>query len=309
MRCLPLAGHEVRGLDVAGGDGVDVIASVSSREPVRAAMDGVDAVLHTAALHKPHIGTHSRQDFVETNITGTAVVLEEAVRAGVRMVVCTSTTSVFGTALTPAADQPAAWITEDVAPKPRNIYGVTKLAGEGICEVVFRDHALPIVILRTSRFFPERDDVPERGAAYDDLNLKTAELLYRRADLADVVSAHIAALDRAAALGFGRYIVSATSPFAPDDLARLRGHAPAAVARHHPEFEAVFAERGWRMLADIDRVYVNDRARAELGWEPRHTFGAALAALSRGEDPRSELARTVGAKGYHDGSVGVYTRR
>ena len=94
-----------------------------------------------------------------------------------------------------------------------------------------------------------------------------------------------------------------------EDLEQLRGGAPAAVARHHPEFEALFAARGWRMLPDIDRVYVNDRARAELRWEPRHTFGTALAALSRGEDPRSELARTVGAKGYHDRSVGVYTRR
>ena len=46
-------------------------------------MAGVQAVFHTATLHKPHVATHSRQDFVATNITGTLNLLEEAVAAGV----------------------------------------------------------------------------------------------------------------------------------------------------------------------------------------------------------------------------------
>jgi nucleoside-diphosphate-sugar epimerase len=194
-------------------------------------------------------------------------------------------------------------------PKPRNIYGATKRAAEDMCELIHRDAHLPVVILRTSRFFPEPDDVDERRAAHEDLSLKTSELLYRRVDLEDVVSAHLCALSDAARLGFGRYIISATTPFTRDDRAELRGHAPAVVRRHHPEYEPVYADRGWSMLSDIDRVYVNDLARAELGWEPRHSFGSAVAALARGEDPRSEIARVIGAKGYHDRSVGVYTRR
>jgi hypothetical protein len=62
------------------------------------------------------------------------------------------------------------------------------------------------------------------------------------------------------------------------------------------------------MFPGIDRVYVNARARAELGWQPRYDFRQLLDALSRDEDPRSPLARAVGAKGYHDQSTGVYTR-
>ena len=59
-------------------------------------MAGVDAVVHTATLHKPHVATHTRQDFVDTNITGTLNLLEEAVAAGVSSFVFTSTTSAFG---------------------------------------------------------------------------------------------------------------------------------------------------------------------------------------------------------------------
>ncbi|MGH3322636.1 MAG: hypothetical protein ACRDN9_21165 [Streptosporangiaceae bacterium] len=128
------------------------------------------------------------------------------------------------------------------------------------------------LILRTSRFFPEPDDRDEARAAYDDANLKVNELLYRRVDLEDVVSAHQCALERAPAIGFGRYIVGATTPFTPDDLALLRTDAPAVVWRLFPECEAVYGRRGWRMPASLERVYVNARGRGELGWSPRYDF-------------------------------------
>ena len=81
-------------------------------------------------------------------------------------------------------------------PVPHNIYGATKTAAEDLCELVHRDHGLPCLILRTSRFFPEGDDRDEVRDGYDDLNLKVNELLYRRVDLADVVEAHLLALER-----------------------------------------------------------------------------------------------------------------
>jgi UDP-glucose 4-epimerase len=309
MRRLPEEGYEVRGLDIRPGPFTDVVGTVTDRLTVRSALEGVGAVLHTATLHKPHVGTHNREAFVETNITGTLVLLEEAVAAGVGAFVFTSTTSTFGRALTPGTGDPAAWITEDVVPQPRNVYGVTKVAAEDLCELIHRDHGLPCLILRTSRFFLEPDDAEDRRTTYEDLNLKVCELLYRRVDLEDTVTAHLRAIDRAAEIGFGRYLVTATTPFELGDLPDLRGKAPAVVARRHPDYERVFADRGWSMLRDIERVYVNDRARSDLGWEPRHTFGAAICALADGQDPFSQIARTVGAKGYHDQSVGVYTQR
>jgi nucleoside-diphosphate-sugar epimerase len=223
--------------------------------------------------------------------------------------VFTSTTSAFGRALAPAPGEPAAWITEDVRPLPRNIYGATKVAAEDLCELVHRDHGLPCLILRTSRFFPEGDDRDDVRGGYDDLNVKVNELLYRRVDLEDVVSAHRLAIERAPELGFGRYIISATTPFAPADREALRAAAPAVVRRVVPGYEDVYAQRGWTMFESLERVYDNARAREQLGWAPRYDFATAIEALAAGEDPRSRLALTVGAKGYHPESTGPYTVR
>jgi UDP-glucose 4-epimerase len=297
------------GADRLPGLHTQVVGDLADRAVARRALEGVGAVVHAATLHKPHVGSHSRADFVAANVTATLNLLEEAVAAGVGRFVFTSTTSTFGRALTPESGQPAAWITEDVVPRPRNIYGVTKTAAEELCELVHRDHGLPVVVLRTSRFFPEADDNDERRTAYDDLNLKVNELLYRRVDLDDLVRAHLDALDRAPRIGFGRYIVSATTPFTRADTEALHADAPAVVARLFPDYQEVYARRGWRMLPAIDRVYDNARARHDLGWSPRFDFRHALDRLSRGEDPRSDLARAVGAKGYHAETTGVYTTR
>ena len=262
-------------------------------------MAGVGSVLHTATLHKPHVATHTRQQFVDTNISGTLNLLEAAVRAGVRAFVYTSTTSAFGAALTPPADAPAAWVTEDVVPVSKNIYGATKLAAEDLCQLFHRLQRLPCLVLRTSRFFPEDDDAADARAAYADANLKLNEFLHRRVEIEDVVDAHLLAIERAPALGFGRYIISATTPFTPDDAAALRRDPAAVLRARMPQYEAEYARRGWRMTDSLDRVYDNARARRELGWQPRWNFVALIDRLARGEDYRSPLARAVGRKPYH----------
>jgi len=262
-------------------------------------LQDVKVVFHTATLHKPHVGTHSLQQFVDTNVTGTLNLLEEAVAAGVECFVFTSTTSVFGDALVPPPGTPAAWITEDVRPVPKNIYGVTKAAAEDLCQLFYRNHGLAGIVLRTSRFFPEEDDNPESREAYADDNLKANEYLFRRVALEDAVSAHIAAAGRASAIGFGKYIISATTPFLPEDLPDLRTDAPGVVGRLVPGFAREYERRGWKMSPGIDRVYVNERARTELGWEPKYDFRYVLDRLRAGEGLKGPLAQLVGAKGYH----------
>src|SRR5262249_40013963 len=239
----------------------------------------VDAVLHAATLHKPHVSTHSRHSFVDTNITGTLNLLEEAASARTGSFIFTRTTSAFGRALAPPDGAPAAWVTEDVVPIPKNIYGVTKTAAEDLCELFHRNQRLPILILRTSRFFPEEDDDKQTRQAYEDGNAKANEFLYRRVDLEDVVSAHLLALDKAPLLAFGRYIISATTPFTRDDLFDLRFDAPRVVRRIFPDYEEEYERRGWRMFPGIGRVYVNERARKDLGWLPRYDFRTVLDAL------------------------------
>ena len=299
VRTLRARGDEVRGLDLIEAPGTTTVGSLRDAELVRECARGVDVILHAATLHKPHIATHTRRAFVETNVAGTLNVLAAARECGVGAVVFTSSTSAFGSALRPAPDQPAAWIDESVESVPRNIYGVTKRAAEDLCELFWRSRGLPCVVLRTSRFFPEADDDRERRARYADSNLKVNELLYRRVDLADAVDAHVLAAERAPELGFARYVVSATSPFAPAHLADLRTDPARVVRELYPDQPALYAERDWQMLATIDRVYVNRRAREELGWAPRHDFAHALGCLRRDEDPFSPLTRDVGVKGYH----------
>jgi nucleoside-diphosphate-sugar epimerase len=308
VRILRGQGQEVVGLDVADSPFTTVVGSVNDREVVRRALDGVTRVLHTATLHKPHLGSHRRHDFIDTNVTGALTVLEQAAASGVDSVVFTSSTSAFGRALTPAAGAPAAWITEEVHPRVRNIYGATKIAAEDLCELAARDLGVPVIVLRTARFFPEQDDRDDIREAYDDANVKVNEFLYRRVDLADVVDAHLRAAERAPTIGFGRYIVSATTAFSPADLGDLGVDAPSVFARLFPDIAADYRRWGWRMFPTLDRVYVNDRAREDLGWTPHYDFRAVVELVRAGGNPRSPLADTVGAKGYHPVPTGVYTR-
>ncbi len=315
MRTLRAQGRAAVGIDVAASEHTDVVGSITDRALVERSMRGVDAVLHTATLHKPHVATHTRQEFVDTNVSGTLNLLEAAHANRVRAFIFTSTTSTFGDAMAPAPGDPAVWVDEETIPLAKNIYGATKLAAEDLCRLFARNdspakrnRALPCLILRTSRFFPEPDDDPELRADFADGNIKLNELLYRRADIADLVDAHLLAIERAPAIGFGRYVLSATTPFSRGDRAELRTDAPAVLARHFPRYAATYAARGWHMFPSIGRVYDNALARHELGWQPRYDFARGLDCIARGEDPRSPLAKLIGIKGYHAGAYadGIY---
>lgn len=299
VRTLRERQHEVAGLDLLESAFTTHVGSITDPDFVRACMVGVDFVMHAATLHKPHVATHSRHAFIETNVSGTLNILEAALASGVTGIVFTSSTSAFGAALSPPPGQPAAWITEEVASVPKNIYGVTKTAAESLCELFYRSRGLPAIVLRTSRFFPEADDSPDLRQEYADLNLKMNEYLYRRVDIADIVEAHLLAAERAPDIGFARYIISATTPFRQDHLLRLRSDAPAIVRDLFPDYEETYRQRGWRMFPGIDRVYVNRRAREELGWQPRFDFQYILDRLQHGDPVFSPLVEAVGSKGYH----------
>ncbi|MBR0737256.1 NAD(P)-dependent oxidoreductase [Bradyrhizobium liaoningense] len=300
LRTLHGRRSPVRGVDLKSSAFTDAVGSIVDPGFVRRQMDGISAVIHTATLHKPHVATHTKRDFVDTNVTGTLNLLEAAAAAGVKSFVFTSTTSAFGAQLRPEAGQAAVWVTEDLPPVPKNIYGTTKLMAETLCELFFRERGLPVLVLRTSRFFPEDDDDPAMRSAYTLDNAQANELLYRRLDIADAVSAHLLAAERAPGIGFARYIVSATSPFEQRHLAGLARDAAGVVHELYPDCARLYAARTWQLFPAIDRVYVNARARRELGWRPEFDFAHVLRCLQAGRDFRSPLAHEVGSKGYHD---------
>ena len=277
------AGHEVVGLDVAPAEDTQVVGSVADRGLVdRAFADhGIEAVIHGGALHKPDIARYPNQAFVDVNVTGTLNLLEAAVAAGHDRFVFTSTTSLMiSQAIRDESADHAVWIDETLAPlEPRNIYGVTKLAAERLCRLFHADHGLAVAILRTSRFFPEDDDTHEEPAGP---NLKANEFLHRRLTVEDAARAHLVALDRAPGTGFGTFIISAPTPFGPDEADELKRDAATVVLRHFPQAAGLYEERGWTLPRSIGRVYDSRLAEQRLGFRCRTDFAAILDAMASG---------------------------
>jgi UDP-glucose 4-epimerase len=280
-------GHKVIGLDPEPGATTTVVGSVVDRALVRRVVvgEGITAIVHAAARHKPHIATHDNSEFVAVNVQGTLNLLEEAVAPGSKVdrFVFTSTTSLMisqeirdGKS---GGAKEAAWIDETMAPlKPRNIYGVTKLAAEELCRLFSHLHELPILVLRTSRFFPEEDDMAH-AIVQSSENTKANELLFRRLTVEDAAEAHVVALARAREIGFDTFIISAPTPFSRDDCHELITDAPAVVARLFPDYPALYDKRGWTMFGTIDRVYDAGKAARVLGFTCRTGFREVLAAL------------------------------
>ncbi|MDB5469687.1 MAG: NAD(P)-dependent oxidoreductase [Caulobacter sp.] len=278
-------GHAVVGLDVAPGADTDVVGSVADRALVERvfADHALDAVIHAGALHKPDIARFPTQAFVDVNVTGTLNLLQAATAAGVGAFVFTSTTSLMiSQAIRDEAGDAAVWLDDASGPlAPRNIYGVTKLAAEGLCRIQAAEHGLPCVVLRTSRFFPEDDDTHAQPSGP---NLKANELLHRRLTVEDAARAHLLALERAPALGFDSFIVSAPTPFARQDAAELKRDAAAVIARRFPLAADLYARHGWVLPSAIGRVYDSARSQSVLGLTYDTDFAALLAALEQGAD-------------------------
>lgn len=300
VKTLRSQGADVVGLDIQASPTTDLLGSIVDPQLVKLAMSGVDCVFHTATLHKPHIVTHSKQEFIDTNVSGTLCLLEAAVAAQASAFVFTSTTSVFGDALRPPLGAPAAWITEAVVPQPKNIYGLTKIAAENLCLIFSRQSGLNAIALRTSRFFPEEDDDKAKRHLYSDQNIKALEYLYRRVELADVVEAHLKAAEQVKNLSFAPYIISATSPFLEADLAALNTDAQAVIEKRVPELAAKFKQLDWSVFPQIERVYVNAAARRDLGWIPKYDINKVLAEIVDGRLSKSVISQQIGSKGYHD---------
>lgn len=259
-------GHSVVGLDVSPCSVADVVASITDEARVRAALEGVQAVVHTAALHAPHVEHRTDAEFEEINVGGTATLVRLAREAGVDRLVFTSTTALYGAG--GAGPGRAAWVDEDTIPRPRTIYHRTKLAAEKLLEAAAGKGGLAVTVLRMSRCFPE------------PAPLMAAYRLHRGVDARDVADAHAVALSWRQP-GYRRYVISGRTPFSRDDARELSVDAPAILARKVPALVQAFEARGWRLPSSIDRVYDSGRAIAELGWQPKHGFEEVIAQLDR----------------------------
>jgi len=256
------ANHEVFGIDRAPGPHTTHIGNINDRGLVDELARQADAMIHTASLHAPHVGRVADQTFVETNVHGTEVLLDACLRHGIQRFVYTSTTSLYGHALVPA--DRAVWVTEDLVPRPRDIYDTTKIAAEEACRAA-SGTPLTCVSLRIARCFLEP---AEQVVIYR---------LHRGVDLRDVAEAHRLALtvDLPA---FELFNVAAATPFTISDAQDLFLDAATVIQHRIPWAAAAFERRGWRLPRSIDRVYAVDNAQSTLGYRPRYNFDCLFTA-------------------------------
>lgn len=241
------AGWVARGVDIAAGPHTQLVGDLRDPSIRRRALDGADVVVHAAALHAPHVGRVPDTEFWSVNVEATETLLAEA--QGVGRFVYTSSTSVYGGALVPAGR--AVWVDECLPPRPRDVYDETKLAAEAL----IASSAIPAVILRIARCFPE------------PLETLARHRLHRGVALADIAAAHMLA---ASATVTGTYNIAGPLLFEPADTEQLYRDAATVLQRRHPAIAAAFAARRWPLPQHLDRVYDSRAAAAALGYRPQH---------------------------------------
>ncbi len=130
-RCAP----DVKGkFEVFSGD-------IRDPHGVKAAMQGCDAVLHLAALVAIPYSYHSPDTYVDTNIKGTLNVLQAARELGVRRIVHTSTSEVYGTARSVPIDEEHPLLGQSP-------YSATKIGADQMAYAFFASFGLPLTIVR-----------------------------------------------------------------------------------------------------------------------------------------------------------------
>ncbi|AVQ00187.1 NAD(P)-dependent oxidoreductase [Ahniella affigens] len=263
---LKAAGLTARGLDRVAGPNTQVQSEIDDLPTLRQALRGIDAVVHCAALHAPHVGQYADAEFRRINVDATRQLAELSVAMGIGRFVFTSTTALYGR----AAERPdrTAWIDIDTPAEPDTIYHHTKLDAEHVLLTLAESASISLSILRMSRCFPEPADQ------------MAVHRLHRGVDVRDVAAAHAQALRQT--IGVRRWLVSATPVFKREDLPRLFDEADRVIFERAPGLAQAFAVRGWPLPRHLDRVYDPGLGPMTAGWRPAHGWEAVLNALAEG---------------------------
>ncbi|MDN3582271.1 NAD-dependent epimerase/dehydratase family protein [Mucilaginibacter flavus] len=251
-------GHRVFGIDVIASDTTDKLIDIANKQVVEDVCNGFQAIIHTAALHGKHYDlAYPRDAFIDVNIKGTLNLLNACIKNRVKQFLYTSTTSIYGDAM--VDDAKAVWVDELLPEQPRDIYDITKQTTEQLCKDFFYKEGLQTSVYRVGRFLPEDD------------NLKINHRLYRGLDERDGAEALRLALNTHFE-NFEIFNISSGSPFAPVDLVTLKHNPEAAILKYYPEAHAIYQHKNWVFPKSIDRVYICDKAKQRLGYEPKYTF-------------------------------------
>lgn len=265
--------HSVAGIDISPASTVNIVGDICNEALLHQACVRADAIIHTAALHAPHVGIVPDAEFERVNVEATETLINCAVANNIKRIVFTSTTALYGSAS--RVQGKAVWIDETTEPHPLTIYHRTKLRAEAALERASREHSLSVRVIRMSRCFPE----PAPLMAWYRLS--------RGVDARDVADAHALALEyntleHSMGAACETYIVSGTTPFLPEDGAELWHDAASVLKRRAPDLVQDFMRRSWDLPQSIDRVYDSAKAQRELGWKPRFGYKDVLSLLDQG---------------------------
>lgn len=256
--------YDVVGFDKTPCSTAEYIGDIRDSELLNKALENIDVIIHTAALHAPHVGLVPDSEFQFINVDATEKLALAGVKAGVKHFIFTSTTAMYGYASTPKGV--AGWVNEQIKPQPKSIYHKSKIAAERKLKEISTLFNLPVTVLQISRCFPERAD------------LMAIYRLSRGIDARDVASAHLCAVEKRLS-GFNRFIISGVTPFKPSDCGGLYYDTGSILAERCPEIVSAFNQRGWQLPKTLDRVYDSSLAQEKLGWFPKHGFESVLEML------------------------------
>ncbi len=236
-----------------------VQADLSKCDEVEGLCDGIDEVLHIAAIHPWK--QYTPEQYIDCNIKGTFNVLNAAANAGVKRVIYTSSIAAVGYGLGPGEtlpfDESKPWHAVE------DIYSISKQTGEQFCEMFWRKHQLPYVALRPGTFIPRDEDDPQFGLG----------LLLQWVHFSDVAQAHVLALK--SDVRNEAIFITAKVPFTKDDGPALLTDARPVILKHFPDAAQLEAQ-GLELPRTIPRCYSIEKAERLLGFRPALSFGEWL---------------------------------
>lgn len=241
---------------------------VRNPQDVTRAVEGVDAIVHAAALHGIHVTKWQPEDFWSINVTGTFHLFEAARLNEVKQFVLCSTMGVYGASMQVPE---GAWgrVTDESLTLPNDVYGMTKYLCEDMGRYYSRRWGVNTVALRLGMF------VPETFVRYG------FRLLFGGVDDRDVAQAVTLALEYQPAGGFDTFNIMADVPFTQADAIELSADPLSVFDRYWHGTRALVEEKGLN-LDDLiwgKTIWSTDKAKRLLGYKPHYNFTEFLRAL------------------------------
>jgi len=270
VQLLQDSNYDVLGIDLVPGYTTNELIDIRDENAVLEVASKVNVIIHTAALHGKHTDlNYSRKSFIDTNVIGTNNLLSASIKTGIKKFLYTSSTSIYGKAM--VSKNAAVWVDEKLRPEPRDIYDITKLTCELLCQDYFEKEGLDTTVLRVSRFLPEDD------------NTKANHRIYRGLDERDGAKGHLLALEKKFE-SFEIFNISSESPFQKEDLVALTKNPEKVISKYYTQAKEYYKANNWEFPKRIDRVYSIEKAKNELSYSPKYNYESLISLKSSNEN-------------------------